>query len=624
MGLGLKRAALGASVAAWAAALLVIHDLGHTDPATLNDATAWARLGAAAGFGAAAYGAPLLVLVGLTGRLRRARTGRVEDPLAPLSSCAGLASALILAVAALTSASERHGAPAAGSAAWALEAGIILAGAAACGSGTALLAAAAGRTRRPRLALLGLASLPVLSALPAAISIFAAAAGAGPQTPSSAAPPEAPDIILIVADSVRADALGDGEGQRLGTPALQALAERGVRFSAAHAATSRTAPSAASILTGLLPSAHGLTVPEERLVAGAHTLASALHERGYATAAIIASPWVKSAMDLSRGFDTWDEDQDGRLPAHHRRALFSRILRASGLFDEVTRPRPASRIVDAALKRLSRPRGQPLFLYLHLADARDPYDPPEDLARRADEGYAGSLQLEPGTLDRILKGELAASPVDLAHAKALYEAEVAAMDREIGRLLAVLEGPLASGRALAVFTSSHGEEFMDHGSLGHGRTLYQESVHVPLLIAGGALAPGTTVEMPVSLLDLPATLIDLAGLPPGPGGEGRSLAAAARGGTRDAGPAPTVIMEGIFTGNETGALRAGAARRGSLKVILSQPNAFGMGPWRREAFDLGKDPEEASPLAVLPKEAERLESEIRSRLGIPERRADAR
>jgi len=275
--------------------------------------------------------------------------------------------------------------------------------------------------------------------------------------------------------------------------------------------------------------------------------------------------------------------------------------------------------VDRALAFLSNRASTPRFLYLHPADPRDPYAPPEALARAADPEYKGSFKLFPRTLETILRGEQEVSEEDLRHARALYAAEVVSMDRELGRLFDALRERIESGRTILVFTSDHGEEFLEHDALGHGHALYQELIHVPLLVVQrGGVRPGTVISDPVTHLDIAPTILALAGLPPEPVFSGRSLSSIVDGSAAALAEFDIVSEENV-SGNRTTSHRIRMARRGAWKVILYSPDVFEIGPWRRETFNLGNDPAERESLPPGTAEADSLAERLRARVaGEPE------
>ncbi|MBI3448585.1 MAG: sulfatase-like hydrolase/transferase [Acidobacteria bacterium] len=269
--------------------------------------------------------------------------------------------------------------------------------------------------------------------------------------------PGAPDVVLIVVDSLREDAR---------IPSLDALGAIGVRFTAATSASPSSAPSTASILTSRLPGDHGVIGASDVLREGVTTLAEAFRARGYATRAVVRGPVISRSQRLDRGFETWTEEPEPKIEA-----------------------------------RASRPS----FTYLALGDL--------------DQSFPR------GMLEGILRGEITLTPERLTTARARYAENAAHADREIGRLVEELGARIAGGELLFAVTSTHGEEFMEHGSLGHGQTLYHELIDVPLVIAGKGIVPGSVIADPVSLLDVAPTLLDLATHSKEESFRGRSLAA---------------------------------------------------------------------------------------------------
>ncbi len=301
-----------------------------------------------------------------------------------------------------------------------------------------------------------------------------------------------PNIVLVVVDTLRADRTTIGGYSRPTTPALERLAARGIVYENACSAASWTWPSTASILTGLDPSEHGVVsdsscyLPEE-----VTTLAEALQKNGWTTAAFSANPLIAPSRNFGQGFETF-----GLSP---------------GAF------MTSEQLVPDALAWLEKRGSVRFFLYLHLVDPheihriRDPEraqfagDPPPGLDEHAMTKYA----------DRILAGESpeqVVPPAHLAWLKGGYDAGVATADHWIGRLLDRLDELGLRETTLVAITSDHGEEFLEHGHLKHGQSLYTELVHVPLVIAGPGVGPGARVKTLVSNLDLAATLARAGGV----------------------------------------------------------------------------------------------------------------
>jgi arylsulfatase A-like enzyme/Flp pilus assembly protein TadD len=277
--------------------------------------------------------------------------------------------------------------------------------------------------------------------------------------PSAAASPASRSVVLVTLDTTRADALG-AYGARTPTPALDGLARRGVRYANAITASPLTLPAHASLLTGLEPPEHGV-LDNGIAVLGSDlpTLASVLEKRGYSTAAFVASRVLDRRFGLARGFATYDD----RMAAENT--------------GEYGYPeRSAVAVTDAALAWLDRaPRARPFLLWVHYYDPHAPYqgDGDGDAAR-----YAG---------------------------------EVAAVDRQVARLLKAL--PTGAHAPIVAAVADHGEALGEHGERGHGLFLYGPVLHVPLIVAGPGLPAGRVVDGPVASRRLAPTLAHLAGVP---------------------------------------------------------------------------------------------------------------
>ncbi len=289
----------------------------------------------------------------------------------------------------------------------------------------------------------------------AAILLLAAC---GRRTPSSSETQVAigrrPSILLVTLDTTRADAIGpDAKGVE--TPAFDALAVSGRRFTQAYATVPETLPSHTSMMTGLYPAGHGVHENGRRLSDQTPLLAERLHIAGYRTAAFVSSFTLARRFGLARGFDVFDDEL------------------SAGAVERSSRD-----TTDAALALLDRRAGTPLFLWVHYNDPHAPYEPPEPYRSR----YAGHP----------------------------YLGEVAAMDAQLGRLVEGFTRDVPEPRAMVV-VADHGEGLGDHGEPQHGYLLYQSTVHVPLVIVGPGVAAGAA-ETPVSTRRIFFTVLDWAGL----------------------------------------------------------------------------------------------------------------
>lgn len=388
------------------------------------------------------------------------------------------------------------------------------------------------------------------------------------------APPQPNDILVIVVDTLRADRLGRyGYGRGL-TPVLDRLADRGARFAHAYAPASWTMPSVASLFTSRLPLQHQVRDFDSRLPDSEVTIAERLQAAGFATAAFTANWRLSAKLGYAQGFAGWRGFFGS--PGSPKKAR-GEVVRAAAL--EWAGEKPA--------------RGAPLrrFLYLHYMEPHAPLEPPADLRLR----FAGGVDAD--AMTRLNEWALVPDPrkeaisqQDTAHLFALYDAEVAAIDAELGRLFEALEQRGLLEHTLVVVTADHGEEILEHGTFGHGYNLFNTTVHVPLLVAGPGIPAGRVVEENVSLIDVAPTLLEILGLPPEPRFEGRSLLPLLRGAAR---PAPVDVVLQLPKNSSAFDLRAhqGGLVRDREKLLV---DIEGIG--RR--FDLAADPAEQHPIAL--------------------------
>ena len=343
------------------------------------------------------------------------------------------------------------------------------------------------------------------------------------------------NLLFILVDTLRFDALG-AYGSHNATPIIDSLAHEGILFEKMYAQSSWTLPSVSSLVTGLWPSeSPGWTGPIRSVSPAATPIAEVLRQSGFTTGAFVANPVLEDRY-YGRGFDSWW----GSPPEN---SVFT----------------PASEVASRAISWLGTHQTDRFFLYLHLMDPHDPYAPPE---RRGGDDPS----LWPGQPDPAYLGQVpmpSATEVDGWHA--LYEEEVAYVDREIGRVLATLE-PEVRARTIVVVTSDHGEEFLEHGFLKHGLTLFEEVIRVPFIISSpGILPAGFRIHEVARLVDALPTLLDLLSVKAEPQLEnswaGVSLAAAIR---REK-PMPALVAMGETFAQ--GPLRW-YANDGKRKVIL--------------------------------------------------------
>jgi arylsulfatase A-like enzyme/Flp pilus assembly protein TadD len=382
-------------------------------------------------------------------------------------------------------------------------------------------------------------NLETLALAVAALLLTACSRGAGSRSAR-------PNLVLVTLDTVRADHVGAYGYAAAETPSLDRLAREGVRFAQASSPVPLTLPSHSSLLSGLLPPHHGLrnngagAFPE-----GTATLATVLAGKGWRTGAFIGAFVLDRRFGLARGFDVYDDE----------------IERDPHAGESLEAERPGSQVMDRALAWLGRetsPPGQPFFLWIHMYDAHAPYTPP--------------------------------SPWRERHPGQPYDGEIAAVDAQVGRLLAELDRRGLAAHTVVAVAADHGEGLGEHGELTHGLLLYEPTLRVPLLVRAPGVTAGRVIQRPVSLVDLAPTLAGLLGQSfPAPAAgrrlDGRDLSGALRS-QRE----PDV--EDLYAETQYPAVFGwsplAALRRRDFKYI-SAP--------KPELYDLEHDPKEAENLA---------------------------
>ncbi|NLH47620.1 MAG: sulfatase [Myxococcales bacterium] len=303
-----------------------------------------------------------------------------------------------------------------------------------------------------------------------------------------------PDVILISIDTLRADSVGAYGASPSVTPRLDELAAGADLYRRVYAPSSWTIPSHASLLTGLAPWRHGAETMDARLPEEIVTLAERFAAAGYDTAAFVNSFLLSPRYGFGQGFRRY-----------------------------VTMPEESgAAVADEAARWLTGRSGRPVFLFVHLFDPHWPYgDPASSLPG------AGAKDFHAFVEQALPTGE-----ADRAAWRGQYLADVARADRAAGRVFDALRAAGRWEKAWVIVTGDHGEEFWEHGFLGHAITLYEEVLRVPLLVKRPEQAAAAAIERTVSLLDVPATLVNELALPGKADGDGLPLTVDA-GASRD-------------------------------------------------------------------------------------------
>lgn len=364
-------------------------------------------------------------------------------------------------------------------------------------------------------------------------------------------------VLVYLIDTLRADRLrAYAPDTRVRTPGFDRFARTATTFAHARSQENWTKPSVATLLSSLMPWEHTAFSDASVVPASVRLLPEILHERGYATAAFVANGYVSRRFGFRRGWDTW------RNYIREGRRTRGEVLAADVLewLDQ-------------------RPSDQPFFLYVHAIDPHVPYRPPEQYVQLYDAApYNGPVDFsrDPTLLEHIKTGALQLGARDRQRLEALYDGEVSYQDAQ---LAAILDGLARRGLAdetMVVITADHGEELFDHGSVGHGHSLYEELVHVPLAIRIPGLSDAPRrVEGAVGLVDVVPTVLDALGETTSEELSGRSLLPMLRG---DGELAPPASVSGFMEHWRSVSV-------GRYKLIARSRGRYAM-------FDLAEDPGE--------------------------------
>lgn len=379
--------------------------------------------------------------------------------------------------------------------------------------------------------------------------------------PRRLASKSAPNLILISIDTLRPDHLGCYGYQRATSPHLDELASRSLLFENAISASSWTLPATASLLTGLHPNTHGVLGNERSyLVDGVTTLPEVLRARGISTAAFSANFLVNAAMNLDQGFERFDH-----------------------VFEDAAG-------VNRDLLHWIEERGpHQFFAYVHYMEPHSPYSAPGEYRQHFDPEHVETRDYSGPLPERWRTGGVARefSKAELDHLISLYDAEIYYWDVQFRLLLDRLEQLGLLDHTLLIVTADHGEEFFEHGGLGHGMTLYQELIQVPLIFHDPRRNVGSKEPRPVSTAGLFNSVIRQMGVEE----PGTAQVQALRPGREDEGE-----CAGIYSSTEsnmpTEKARLASVIRGHDKLITDILNN------ESELYDLASDPREQIDLSA--------------------------
>ena len=411
------------------------------------------------------------------------------------------------------------------------------------------------------------------------VACLALCAGCG-ATDDAAQRPPLQGAVLILLDTVRADHLSCYGYGRPTTPALDALARSGVRFTQVVSQAPWTLPSVASLLAGRQPG-HAL---DERL---SSSIVERLQAAGLVTAAFTEGGFVSRAFGFDRGFAAFEEEEGTVRLVQPGEPVATPERQEGGIAHTFAR----------AAEWLRRQRADRFFLLVHTYEAHTPYTN-HDFAGGLRPGRVGSA-FSLDTIARLRSGEIALDADEIEYTKALYDGDIRNADRHVETLLDTLRASGLADRTLVVVTSDHGEELADHyptNTGSHGHSLRDPLVMVPLIVADpGRRYPRPEVTAQVRLMDVLPTIADLLGVAVEPPVEGHSL---------------VPLMEGVETADRTaltgntrrGPPRLGVRALGFKYIVTTGPDEttppLSPPPPARQLYDLAADHAERRNLAA--------------------------
>jgi arylsulfatase A-like enzyme len=324
--------------------------------------------------------------------------------------------------------------------------------------------------------------------------------------PPLAKTPRFDHIYVWMVDTLRADKVGAyNPKSRVKTPNYDAFAADATRFAWAQVPGTWSLPSHASLLTGVYPTVHKATAHEARLSKDVPFVAEEMKKAGYKTGIFSSNGYVSSKWGFDRG---WDVNRNFIRESLPNGAEYLWKTAKAWITPNVT-------------------AGKRDFAYLATVEPHVIYNPKKEfLAKYWDKAYSGPIKpaLSGVQLGSIKAGKLKVTDNDKAYLEALHDAEITQSDAAFKTFIDDLKAAGIYDKSAIIVVSDHGDQFYEHGSVGHGDTVYQELTHVPLIIrAPGMMPQGKVVEADVEIADVYATMLALAGIKPGPNVQGTSL-----------------------------------------------------------------------------------------------------
>jgi arylsulfatase A-like enzyme len=400
-----------------------------------------------------------------------------------------------------------------------------------------------------------------------------------------------PNVLLITIDALRADHLGCYGYSLETSPNIDRLAKSGVLFTDCTVQWPKTWPSMASMITGAYPKTTGIRIKRRSLPPSFNVMSEVFGEAGYTTGAVVANFNIGKKFGFDQGFDHFVESwldmwkqKRGERPFKFRVGKIKNYTNATVVTDQAI----------GFLEGLQR--NNPFFLWLHYMDPHGPYKPPKAYRTY----FKGAHKREPIALEVIPRYQLRkrkGEPItNIGFYKAEYDREIRYLDDEIGRLLSQLDSLGFDSDTLIIFTADHGESLGDHDYyLEHGKLPYQPCAHIPLiLVQKNVLPQGEKIKVPVGLIDVSATAVDLSGIRIPGSFEGMSLKNLILGEENAKAP-DYVFMESGY--HETGFHKTVRSGRWKLIHFLEVENPHTRNGQNFALYNIYEDPSELTNVA---------------------------
>ncbi|MCW5893541.1 MAG: sulfatase-like hydrolase/transferase [bacterium] len=369
----------------------------------------------------------------------------------------------------------------------------------------------------------------------------------GPEAPQNAATLASgsrPNIVLVLIDTLRADHLGTYGYSRPTSPNIDAFAADAVLFEQAFSQSSWTKPAMASLLTGHYPSMHQTNLEQQKLPESETIVTQLLRDQGYRTAVLSGNPWITPDYGFGRGVDHFYSIYDERFA---RVTLFmnalKRISKQTGgrnwiynkvkllVQGELSTTARDEVLTTEASRWLDANHDRPFYMHVHYMSPHHPYDPPPPYDKWVPDKSAKPVTYYPKKSYFPFDEGQAIPEAQREDMIARYDGDILFVDTVFQKLLGKLKSLGILDDTIVIVVADHGEEFYEHKNWGHGQGLYNELIHVPLIIRYPKAFQPSRIGTPVMSVDILPTVLELASAPPKPTAAGRSLVPLAKGDT---------------------------------------------------------------------------------------------